>query len=68
MAGYTKKDVVRILMRRDGLSKGSAEDVVDECQRVINDAIENECSLDELYDIIEDYLGLEPDYLDDFLF
>lgn len=65
---YSKESIVRILMHRDGLSKLNAEDIVDECQYEITDAIDEGASLEELEEIIDDYLSLEPDYLEAFLF
>ena len=64
---YTKEGIVQILMHRDGLSRLNAEDIVDECQYEITDAIDEGASLEELEDIIDDYLSLEPDYLEAFL-
>lgn len=65
---YSKEAIVHILMRRDGLSMLNAEDIVDECQYEITDAIDEGASLEELEEIIDDYLSLEPDYLEAFLF
>lgn len=64
---YSKEAIVRILMRRDGLYRLNAEDIVDQCQYEITDAIDDNCSLEELEEIIDDYLSLEPDYLEAFL-
>lgn len=64
---YSKEAIVNILMRRDGLSRLNAEDIVDECQYEITDAIDEGASIEELEDIIDDYLSLEPDYLETFL-
>lgn len=60
------KEIVRILMRRDGMTENEAWDLVDECQREIEYAL-RDGNLNDLEDIIKDYLGLEPDYLDAFL-
>ena len=57
--------VTRILMNRDGSDHAEAKEQVEECARRCNDAFENgEFILD---DIIQDELGLEPDYLEDIL-
>lgn len=50
--------VVAILMRRDGMTKKEAEDLLDECRK----ALENGD-----YEAIQDYLGLEDDYIFDVL-
>jgi len=46
--------LVEILMRRDGVTRREAEEMIDECR----DALLNgdDCA-------IEDYLGLEDDYI-----
>ena len=71
MADYGKEEIVKILMRRDGITDGEAEDIVNECQWVINDILDSEMSdfekMDEIEFTIEDYLGLEPDHIFAFL-
>lgn len=57
-------DLVKLIMQRDGVSENEARIVIDETAREINDAIAHEASYDEVTDILADYLGLEPDYLD----
>ena len=62
-----KVDIVRILMRRDGMTLDEAWNVVRECQQAIDDLLS--CgTLETAEDVIKDYLGLEPDYLEAFLF
>lgn len=58
MANKKINPVVAILMRRDGLTKAEAQDLVDECR----EALEN-----GNYEAIQDYLGLEDDYIFDIL-
>lgn len=48
--------VVEILMRRDGMSKKEAEELVRECAEALEEG-NNEA--------IQDYLGLEDDYIFD---
>lgn len=60
-------EIVEILMRRDGISENEAWNCVEECQNEINDIIMWGGTLDQIEDVIADYLGLEPDYLDCFL-
>ena len=60
-------ELISIIMHRDGISRNEAENLVKDCQREIDDAIFHDGSLDLVEDIIADYLGLEPDYLDLFL-
>ena len=59
-------EIVELLMKRDGISRNEAELIVDECAEAID-----ECARKGDYfgaeDAIRDYLGLEPDYLENFL-
>jgi hypothetical protein len=60
-----KDKVIEILMNRDGSDRYEAEEQVDECIRRCNDAIQGGKFI--LDDIIQDELGLEPDFLEDIL-
>ena len=54
------EEIVKILMRRDSITENEAWNLVEEC-------IEELQHCDNIFDaadIIADYLGLEPDYLD----
>lgn len=53
--------VIDILMKRDGMDYEDARSLVKETQ---DEIISNPSDVD---DIIQDYLGLEPDYLEDIL-
>ena len=53
-----KNKVVEILMRRDGISKHEAEELVQECREALESGDE---------EAIQDYLGLEDDYIFDIL-
>ena len=62
------EEIIQILMRRDHLSRQEAIDIYNECQEAILETLtENRCSIDDLEEILENYLGLEPDYLMEFL-
>ena len=50
--------VVAILMKRDGITKKQAEEQVLECQNAL---------LEGNYEAIQEYLGLEDDYMFDIL-
>lgn len=68
----SKKEIVEILMRRDNLTKEDAISRVQETQNLINEYIENgmESPLEGYYDvedILATELGLELDYIFDFL-
>lgn len=61
------KEIVEILKRRDGISENEAWARVTDCQEEMEGAIMRG-NYQECEDIIASYLGLEPDYLDFFLF
>lgn len=56
-------EIVEIIMRRDGISRLEAENLVEECKEELWNAAARG-SYQECEDIIASYLGLEPDYLD----
>lgn len=61
------KDIVDILVRRDGISEDEAWDVVEYVEEMVEDALAEE-DLEQVEDIIASELGLEPDYIHHFLF
>lgn len=68
----SKKEIVAILVRRDGISENEAWEIVDnvqdEIEQLIADAAYSGFSMyEEAVDILASELGLEPDYLDAFL-
>ena len=65
---YNKRDLKELLMKRDHLSEKEALNVINWTQQLFDEMISDECTLDELEDILADNLGLEPDYLHIFLF
>lgn len=55
----------KVLMERDGLTEEEALEAIAECREDFNARLkEGEMP----YDIMEEYFGLEPDYLDELLF
>ena len=58
------KNLIETLMDRDGLSKTEAEQEVEECRQDLMDRLEEG---DLPFDILEEWFGLEPDYLDDLM-
>ena len=62
-----KNEIISILKRRDDMTREEAIRVIEETRGEIACAIENGASLDEIEDILADYLMLEPDYLIEFL-
>lgn len=61
------KELAQLIANRDGISLNEATIVVEECANDMQHAFYNG-SLDEAEDILRDYLGLELDYLDLFIF
>lgn len=64
--------IKKILMDRDGLTEKEASERLNEVQSVVNGAIANETNIyrlsNDIDNIIEDELGLEPDFIEDFLY
>ena len=58
------KEIVRILMRRDGISENEAENLIEECREDLRWICETSGSYDDAVNCIEYWLELEPDYLD----
>ena len=58
------KEIIRVLMERDGLTKEEAEERVEEVREMFEDCEydSTECEL-----ILAEELGLEPDYIFDLL-
>ena len=62
------KDMIEILMERDGLSREEAErQVEDTASRIWDELNYEDCELEDLEDILYGDIGLEPDYLLDML-
>jgi hypothetical protein len=62
------KDMIEVLMERDGLSREEAERQVEDISSRIWDELSYEdCELEDLEDILYSDIGLEPDYLLDML-
>ena len=58
-------EIIQILMDRDGMTREAALDLVNETATMIFEAL-NEGTDPE--GVLQDMLGLEPDYIDAFLF
>ena len=59
------KTIKEVLMTRDGMSEKEASDLIAEAKQDFNDRLETG---ESPMDICEEWFGLEPDYLDEFLF
>lgn len=51
--------IVQIICQRDGLTLEEARGLVEECRDALHDS---EMCYDSAQEIIQEYLGLEPDY------
>lgn len=60
------KELAELIARRDDITLNEAIIVVEEAKEAMQDAFYNG-SLEEVEDILADFLGLEPDYLDLFI-
>lgn len=57
------KEIIQILMWRDGMTYDEARRYLKEVREEIAEAIEEQASLEEIEDIVMSELGLEPDYV-----
>ena len=57
------ESIVKVLMRRDGMSRSDAEELYQEALEELKELGESGGSLCEAEDLVKDYFGLEPDYL-----
>ena len=58
----TKNELATLLMRRDNLTREDANAMISDFQESVDDALDTN-SYHDLDDLIQDELGLEPDYL-----
>jgi nucleoid DNA-binding protein len=58
----TKQHIAELISNRDDIEFDDAMNMVNECQDMINEAI-NEGSVTEIDQILMEYLGLEPDFI-----
>ena len=62
-----RNELAALISNRDGISLNEAYDLIELVDKEINEAILDMCTYDEICEILEYYLGLEPDYLDLFI-
>lgn len=63
----TIEELAKMIAERDSISYEEALIIVRNCAADMEHAFYNG-NLDEAEDLLKDYLGLEPDYLDIFIF
>ena len=61
------EEIIRILMRRDGMTREAAVDLCFDTREEIFQAVQAGEGYDEVEDILMYNLGLEPDYIMNFL-
>lgn len=61
------KELVKLIAKRDGISENEAYEICEQCRCDILHAIDKNCGIEEVEDILMDWLGLEPDYLMDLM-
>lgn len=63
----TLKELAKLISKRDNISLNEAHIIVEDTAMEINTAIARGDSYDEVMDILQYNLGLEPDYIDLFI-
>ena len=58
----------QVLIRRDGMTPADAEDLIAEAKDDLDALLQQGGAVEDAYLLIEDFFGLEPDYLDDLIF
>lgn len=61
------KRIENILMQRDGIDRAEAASIIRECTEELHEALDSGCGVCGAEDIVQDWLGLEPDYLMDLI-
>ena len=61
------KSIKSIIMARDNLTEAEADDLIAQTQEAFDDYV-SENDLDSAQNICMEFFGLEPDYLDEFMF
>ncbi len=61
-----EETIVQILMRRDRISQQEAQQQVEEARKILHSYLE-EGDTEAAFEVCHDYLGLEPDYLEELI-
>ena len=64
MAEKDREQIIQIIMKRHNIDRGIAEDIVNETQFAINDAL---AEGKDVAEVLNDWLDLAPVYLEAFL-
>ena len=57
-------EIIKVLMERDGMSKGDAIDLFNDAKEEFYERLENG---EDCFDFCEEWFGLEPDYIMDLI-
>ena len=60
-------DLVKLIAKRDGISENEAYEICEQCRRDILHAIDKNCGIEEVEDILMDWLSIESDFLMDLM-
>ena len=64
----TKMNLKNTIMKRDGLTSEEADEQIEEFQKELDELMNDEqCTLWNVEQLMEESFGLEPDYLDSFI-
>lgn len=58
--------IIKILMRRDGVTREEAIEMYEDCKSELMDAFDGTSGLDP-EEVLQEELGLEPDYIFNFI-
>lgn len=58
--------IVKVLMERDDMSEQEAQELVNQAREAFQEYLDSG-DIQSAYDICEEYFGLEPDYIDEFI-
>jgi hypothetical protein len=61
------ESIQSILMRRDGMTKDEAEDLIEDALEDLRIRLYDELSISELDNFCSEWFGLEPDYMEELL-
>ena len=60
-------DLVKLIAKRDSISENEAYEICEQCRRDILHAIDKNCGIEEVEEILMDWLSIEPDFLMDLM-
>jgi hypothetical protein len=61
------ESIQSILMRRDGMTKDEAEDLIEDALEDLRIRLYDELSISELDNFCSEWFGLEPDYMEELM-